>query len=328
MSVELALITPMYNEASSIGKNIQKALQALTAVNVSWEYILVDDGSTDDSYSIAKEVLAERANCHIIHYTPNRGRGYALRQGFALAKGRYVITTESDLSWGADIIPALYHALIQDGGDIVVASTHLAGGGYENVPLFRRMLSFFGNQILRRCFDGNLTMLSGMTRGYRREVIESIHLEEDEKEIHLEIIAKAQLLGYRISEIPGRIKWTRERASESSRKHLGIIKYVIPHLLSSIAEGGFKLIVGLSSFCFLVGIGLVAFGTLNKLFVITELPKPNIVTYGLLFIMFATMSFLVAVLSLQLLNIKKHIVHVQSQLKKIQTGYDKEARSR
>lgn len=324
MSLELTLITPMYNEASCIRENIQKVLQTLIALDVNWEYILVDDGSSDGSYSIAKEAFGERTNCHIIHYTPNRGRGYALRQGFSLARGSYVITTESDLSWGEDIISALYHALIRTGGDMVVASTHLPGGGYENVPLFRRIVSSFGNQILRRCFDGNLTMLSGMTRGYRREVIESIHLEEDEKEIHLEIIAKAQLLGYRISEIPGRIRWTRERASEGSRKHLGIIKFIIPHLLSSIAEGAFKLIVGLSSICFLVGIGLVAFGTLNKLFLITELPKPNVITYGLLFITFATISFLIAVLSLQLLNIKGHIVHVQSQLKRIQIEHDRE----
>lgn len=323
MSPELTLITPMYNEADCIKENIQKILRALDELKVTWEYILVNDGSTDDSYAMAREALRGHANCKIIHYETNRGRGYALRQGFTVARGKYVVTTESDLSWGPEIIPALYHALVQTGSDIVVASTHLPEGGYENVPLFRRKLSSLGNQILRRSFDGNLTMLSGMTRGYRREVIQSIHLEENEKQIHLEIIAKAQLLGYRISEIPGKIRWTPERANEGSRKHLGIVKYIIPHLLSSVAEGAFKLVAGMSSMSFLVGIGLIIFGIINKLFLITDLPKPNIITYGLLFVIFSIIFLLVAILSLQLLNIRRHIIHLQSQLRKILIDIDK-----
>ena len=174
----------MYNEADCIKENIKKIINSLQSLGVSWEYIIIDDGSTDDSYTIVKECLMEYPNCKLIHYLPNKGRGYALRQGFDAASGDYVITTESDLSWGVDVISDLYNALGKRGDAIVIASTHMPDGGYENVPLFRRRLSSLGNRIIRHSFGGNLTMLSGMTRGYRRESIQSIYLEEDDKEIH------------------------------------------------------------------------------------------------------------------------------------------------
>lgn len=318
MNPEITLITPMFNESGCIKENIKKIINSLQSLGVSWEYILINDGSTDDSYAIARECLAEHPNSKLIHYSPNRGRGYALRQGFDAAMGKYVITTESDLSWGADVISDLYNALKKRGDDIVIASTHMPEGGYENVPLFRRRLSSIGNRIIRHSFGGNLTMLSGMTRGYRRESIQSIYLEEDDKEIHLEIITKAQLLGLRISEIPGRIQWSSERKAKGFRKHIKIAKHIIPHLLSSISTGAFRIISIACILLLFAGAGLAIFGILNKLFSITPTPKPNIVTYGLLLVVLSIITFLLSVLSLQLLSIKKGIVHLQSQIKRFQ----------
>ena len=320
MNPKLTLITPMYNEASCIWENIEKIIQTLESFDESWEYILVDDGSKDDSYAIAKEALADRPNCRIVHYTPNRGRGYALRQGFKAADGEYIITTEADLTWGENIIGLLYNALIETGNDIVIASTYLSEKGYENVPLFRRKLSSYGNKILRYCFNTNLTMLSGMTRGYKADVIQSIFLEENRKEIHLEIISKAQSLGYQISEIPGKISWTEKRKSMGFQKHLGIVKHILPHILNSLAEAAFKIIMVASSLCFFFGLGLVLFGFLNKLLFITKVPKPNLVNYGIAAITLSVLSVFIAVLSLQITNLKRHIVHMQSQIKKMQSG--------
>ena len=318
MNPEITLITPMFNESGCIKENIKKIINSLQSLGVSWEYILINDGSTDDSYAIARECLAEYPNSKLIHYSQNRGRGYALRQGIDSATGKYVITTESDLSWGGGVISDLYSALKKRGDDIVIASTHMPEGGYENVPLFRRRLSSLGNRVIRHSFGGNVTMLSGMTRGYRRESIQSIYLEEDDKEIHLEIISKAQLLGWRVSEIPGRIQWSSERKAKGFRKHLKIAKHIIPHLLTSISTGAFRIISVVCMLLLLTGTGLAVFGIFNKLFSLTSSPKPNIVTYGLLLVVLSIITFLLSVLSLQLLSIKKGIVHLQSQIKRFQ----------
>ncbi len=314
----ISLITPMYNESDCIQENIKEMLNALEKLRVSWEYILVDDGSTDDSYKKAQAAIAGHSDCRIIHYPVNKGRGFALRQGFAAANGRYVITTESDLSWGTDVIHSLYDALRNSDSDMVIASVYLPGGGFENVPLFRRLLSSWGNIILRWGFGHNLTMLSGMTRGYRRETIQALYLEENRKEIHLEIVAKAQELGLRIIEIPATIHWADPKPGQSRKGGLGITRFIIPHLLTSFDRAVFKTFIWISLLLFVIGVGLAGFGTINKFLLITAIPKPNIVIYGLVLILMAMLFTLFAGISLQLKNIFKCIVHLQSQIKRIQ----------
>jgi glycosyltransferase involved in cell wall biosynthesis len=284
MNPEITLITPMYNEEDCIRENIHKLINKLELLGVSWEYLLIDDGSTDNSKALAEAAFSEHPNCRMIHYFPNKGRGYALQQGFAAATGNYIITTEADLSWGEDIISEIYQALIRTGDDIIIASTYLSGGGHINVPIFRRKLSSYGNKILRTCFGGKLTMFSGMTRGYRRQAIQSIYLTENEKHIHLEIISKAHHLEHTISEIPGEIYWSPKKSNQSFAKLSGILKHVLPHILSSMTEGALKVIVTASTFFLLLGSAFIIFGTLNKLLIITDVPKPNLIIYGFSFI--------------------------------------------
>jgi glycosyltransferase involved in cell wall biosynthesis len=317
---EISVITPMYNESKRIQENIGRILDVLDDLGLAWEYILVDDGSTDDSLAQAKAALGTHPCCRVIHYPVNRGRGYALRQGFAAARGRYVITTESDLSWGEGIIRELYGRLVRDGCDIVVASVYLPGGGFENVPRSRRLLSSVGNRIMRWCFGGHLTMLSGMTRGYRRDAIRSLHLEADRKEIHLEIIAKAQALGLRIVEIPAVIRWEHPSPGQK-RSGLGsMVRFIVPHLVSSYNLGAAKVLMWGTATLFMLGAGLAGFGALNKLFSITPayLPLPNIVTYGLALMLMAGMCAMFGGVSLQLANVHRSITHIQSQLEQLQ----------
>jgi dolichol-phosphate mannosyltransferase len=316
---EISLITPMYNEAVRIERNVQMILQALEELRVTWEYILVDDGSTDDSCAKAEQILKGRSNCRIIHYEVNRGRGYALRRGFASAKGRYVITTESDLSWGADIIGRLYTALAETGADVVSASTYLPGGGMENVPFLRRALSVWGNRFMRRCFGNRLTMLSGMTRGYQRHVVRCLHLESTGKEIHLEIIAKAQALGSRIAEIPAVIRWEPGRSGQRGARR-SVARFIVPHILSAIIRGASRAFLTLSLTLFALGALLAGFGVVNKIFVLTpdSLRMPNIITYGLVLIVIGALCALFAALSLQVSALHQGIVHIQAQLKSLQ----------
>jgi len=317
---EITVITPMYNEAGSIQANIRRILDVMSGLGVSWEYILVDDGSTDASLEEAKALIGRHTQCRLIHYPVNRGRGYALRQGFAAARGKYIITTESDLSWGGQIIQSLYDRLVLDGCDVVVASTYLPGGRLENVPASRRWLSSFGNLFMRWCFGGNLTMLSGMTRGYRREAIKSLHLETDHKEIHLEIIAKAQALGLRIVEIPATIRWPDKSRGKGRRGAGGMARFILPHLISSFNHSSTKLLIWGTMILFSLGMGLAVFGVLNKLFMITPegYRMANIVTYGLVLMLMAGLCALFCGMSLQLSSLAKSITHVQSLLEQLQ----------
>ncbi len=317
MQPELTLITPMYNEAEDIAHNIGKVLSVLDSLAISWEFLLVNDGSTDNSLQLAKNALNGRENCHIISYVPNRGRGYALRQGFEAASGEFVITTESDISWGVEIIGELLRTLKQGQSDVVIASTYLSPAGYENVPFLRKVISSWGNKLLRKCYGNSLTMLSGMTRGYRADVVRSLYLEQNDKDIHLEIISKCLQLGYRIEEIPATISWDKERSAKTYIEQLKILKHAIPHLANSFAEGAVKVFILASIIFFLVGSFLIVFGTMNKIFLLTSSPMPNLINYGLFSMLTCLISFFNAILGLQLSYMRKSIIHMQTTLKKI-----------
>lgn len=314
---DLTVITPMYNEAERIQDNVRAILAALDALDVSWEYILVDDGSNDDSLAKAQAVLADRADCRVIHYHPNRGRGYALRQGFAAARGRYVLTTESDLSWGAEIIAKLLDTLRTTDADIVIASTYLPGGGLENVPSHRWLLSKLGNRFMRWAFGGQLTMLSGMTRGYRGEAVRALYLEENRKEIHLEIVAKAQALNMRIVEIPATIRWEPPRPGQPRRRSWGVFRFIIPHLLASFHRASVRMLFWAAILTGTVGGLFIIVGTIHKLFRILPYPLPNLVIYGLIMAVMALLFGMLALLSVQLKFVYRSLVHLQSQLKQL-----------
>jgi glycosyltransferase involved in cell wall biosynthesis len=234
---ELSVIAPMFNEAAIIEQSINKLVSVLDKLALDWELILVNDGSTDNTLEIATRVVAQRERIKIISYQKNRGRGYALRIGFQNARGKYIVTTESDMSWEPEIIERIYQKLISSDADIVIASPYHKGGKLINVPLKRAFLSKFGNIILRMSVAPKITMVSGMTRGYKGNMIRKLNLTEDDKEIHLEIVSKASILGYKFAEVPGILKWDFPKKGTAKRtSKFKALKLIKSHLLFGIHE--------------------------------------------------------------------------------------------
>ncbi len=253
--VELSIIAPMYNEEAIIGDSIVKMLSVLEQLPIEWELLLVNDGSTDRTLQIAREATGERGRVDVISYNTNRGRGYALRTGFNSSRGKYVVTTESDMSWGQGVIERLYRELTDSRAEVVIASPYAKGGALENVPLKRAFLSRLGNQILKRTIPRNITMLSGMTRGYIGDFIRSVPLEQDRKEIHLEIISKAVMLGCHFSEIPVTLRWEKPTGGEPKRKSkFKAGKLIVSHLLFGFNEAPVLLFGTIGSLSALTGV--------------------------------------------------------------------------
>ena len=121
--------------------------------------------------------------------------------------------------------------------DIVVASPHLPGGGYKNVPFKRVWLSRLGNQVIRACMSNSTSMNTGMTRAYRRQVIQSLPLFADGKEFHLEVILKATEFGLHIREIPALLEWKeyKHQGKRVNRKSSSRVnKLIVSHSLFSV----------------------------------------------------------------------------------------------
>ena len=247
-SVLLSVVMPMYNEESVIFQNIQKVIAALESLRISWEVVLINDGSTDHTLELAEEAAKQFSQLRVVSYSVNRGRGYALRKGFEAAEGQFIITTESDLTWGVETVVNLFQRLQTFGEDVVIASPYRTGGRLENIPWKRALLSRVGNRILGMTFSGKVTMVSGMTRGYRRKVLEVMDLESDGKEIHLEILSKASALGFRIGEIPAVLRWEKGKSGKWKGFQRNTGKLIASHLLFSFGEFPFLLFgtIGLS----------------------------------------------------------------------------------
>jgi len=235
--IQLSVISPMYNEEPTIRDCAGKLIEALKSFDGTWELILVDDGSGDNTLNIISQLAENDQRIKIVSYKQNRGRGYALRAGFAHCRGRYVVTVESDLTWGEDIVSRLYSQLLDTDADIVIASPYAKGGRLENVPFKRAFLSWLGNRILRVTVSSDITMLSGMTRGYKGDFIRSLPLCEDGKEIHLEIVSKACMLGASFSEIGATLRWAEAKKGKPKRKSkFKLAKLVRSHLLFGFNE--------------------------------------------------------------------------------------------
>ncbi len=255
--MDVSVVTPFYNEAEIVEDAIRALVASLSSLSRKWELIVVDDGSTDGSGAIARRVASEHSNVRVLGYPTNRGRGHALRTGIAVARGDLVVTTEIDLSWGERIVQELLAKFEEaPDTDIVVASPHLPGGGYRNVPARRVWLSRIGNRIIRAGVSNAATMNTGMTRAYRREVIASLPLFEDGKEFHLEVILKATAFGYRIREIPATLEWKeyKHRGRRVKRKSSSNVnRLIVSHGLFSLFANPVRYVLTLSVGCIALG---------------------------------------------------------------------------
>lgn len=232
---KVSIICPFFNEELIIETAAQLIVKSLKNLPVEWELILVDDGSTDDSLSLVSKTMEMYPRVRIITYKTNQGRGEALRTGINYAQGDIIVTTEIDLSWGEDIIKKIVSKFQKDTNlDVVIASPNLKSGGYKNVPFLRVFLSKLGNTLIRILFVRSVTMCTGMTRGYRREVFQSLRTYDKGKEFHLEVLLKLYALGLNIAEVPATLEWKNNKLSKDKKRQrkssLALSRVITTHL--------------------------------------------------------------------------------------------------
>lgn len=254
----ISVVCPFYNEQLILESSVDLMMKNLSALNENWELIIVNDGSTDESADIAQK-LAEKYPDRLIvtGYKYNRGRGYAIRTGAEIARGELLVTTEIDSSWGDDIVARLVAAMRENGAlDMVIASPNQPGGGYKNVPPKRVFLSRFGNRLLRLALHNGITMYTGMTRAYKLDKYLALPLDEDEKEMHLEVARKALAFGYVIGEIPAILTWKHDKLANPKKKGMWkssakIAKLVRTHLWFSLLAAPFRYLIAAGGVVFL-----------------------------------------------------------------------------
>ena len=182
--IELTILAPMFNEADNIKTTISMITEILNDFDKTWELLLVDDGSEDNTQELASDFATQVPNLRVIHYPVNCGRGKALRTGFRHARGKYVITIDFDLSYSPDHIIQIYKQLTDPNeiNDVVLGSAYMKDGKVIGVSPLRLFISKIGNKILEYTFPQSFKTSTCILRGYKREVLEALELESNGKE--------------------------------------------------------------------------------------------------------------------------------------------------
>ena len=219
-NLKITIIIPVYNEADNIKANWNELKEYMlnSFRNDGWNAIIVNDGSIDGSGAILDELAEQDEYLQSINLSSHYGRGKALRAGFEKASGDVIVTLDSDLSYAPYHIERLVTKLLSEAADIVVASAYHKKGSVKNVPVKRLMLSKIGNKILSYMFGSNVKVLTCMVRAYKQEFIKSLDLHSNDKEIHLEILSKAKVLGAKIVEVPADLYWRPEKLQKKQAK--------------------------------------------------------------------------------------------------------------
>jgi glycosyltransferase involved in cell wall biosynthesis len=193
----LSVVVPVYNEESTVLEVIARVRRLETPLEV----VVVDDGSTDSTAERLREVAGDEG-VTVLRHAANRGKGAALRTGFAQARGEIVAVLDADLEYDPVDLGALMQPILDGVADAVYGS-RLSGGRPQRVFMFWHLV---GNRFLTLVTNVLFnTTLSDMETGYkvlRREVLDGIRIRSDDFTVEPELTAKLLKRGVRLYELP------------------------------------------------------------------------------------------------------------------------------
>jgi glycosyltransferase involved in cell wall biosynthesis len=306
--MDLSVVIPMFNEAENAETSLNRVQEALTSFDGTYEIIAVNDGSIDGTLDILRKIESQNEKIRVVSYSKNMGRGMALRKGFQESKGEMLVSIDADLSYDPHHVPDLVDALrMEEDIDLVLASPYMPGGKVQGVPVLRLWISKLGNKILRLALPNRIYTSTGIFRAYRKQVLDSLELESNGKEIHLEILSKAMALGFRIKEVPVTL-----RGRKKGRSKFKFRKTAISHLVFSIFEKP-MIIFGF--------LGLLTLGTglLIGLY-ITYLrfsgglaPGRPLITFVILLILGGIQILSLGFIAIQIVSLRREILRIQKE---------------
>jgi len=197
--VDLSVVIPIYNEAENVEALCKEFIETLDAWGRSYEVLLVDDGSTDDSFARLARLQAQYPQLRVIQFRRNFGQTAAFAAGFAHARGRMIATADGDMQNDPRDLPAMVARLEgQAPGDPIVYDI-VCGWRKDRKDTFinRRLPSVIANRLISWATDVKLNDYGCSLKVFRAEVIKPLRLYG---EMHRFLPALASEMGVRIAE--------------------------------------------------------------------------------------------------------------------------------
>lgn len=190
--MEYSVVVPLKNEAENIRDLIAELEPVMVKLGPPWELLCIDDGSTDDTLAILKELKASKPYLRILAFDKNYGQSSAFDAGFRSAKGRFIITMDGDRQNDPHDIPRLL-ALIEN-ADLVCGWRH-----QRKDPWSKKITSRLANYVRKRLCKDNVHDTGCSLKVYRKSCFDKIKLYHG---MHRFLPALFQLEGFRVAEVP------------------------------------------------------------------------------------------------------------------------------
>jgi glycosyltransferase involved in cell wall biosynthesis len=195
--MKLSVVMPVYNEQATLREVVARVL----AVPFEVELICVDDGSRDGSREILAELQIDHPQIRVMLQPKNMGKGAALRCGIQEATGDFIIIQDADLEYDPSDYPALLGPLIEDKADVVYGSRFLGSGPHRVLYFWHSVGNWILTLISNALTNMNMTDMETCYKVFRREILQSIPIEEDRFGFEPEITVKISKRRLRVYEV-------------------------------------------------------------------------------------------------------------------------------
>lgn len=213
----LSVVLPAYNEEKRLGPTLERIQAYFAAVNYSYEVVVVDDGSTDDTAALAENYAAHWPALRVLRNGRNRGKGYTVRHGMLKAAGKDLLFSDADLSTPIEEVAPLREAVVTGGADVAIASRALPESNLAvRQPWYREAMGRTFNKFVQLLAVPGIVDTQCGFKYFRGEV--GRHLFSLQRlegfAFDAEVLCLARRFGYTIREVP--VTWID---SPDSRVH-------------------------------------------------------------------------------------------------------------
>jgi glycosyltransferase involved in cell wall biosynthesis len=270
----ISVVVPLYNEDESLPELSEWIDRVMKKEGYSYEAILIDDGSKDNSWKVVQSICAQNPSFRGIKFRRNYGKSAALQKGFEIASGKVVITMDADMQDSPDEIPGLYKMIVEDGFDLV--------SGWKQKrydPISKTLPSKFFNWATRKMSGiNNLHDFNCGLKSYRIDVVKSIEVYG---EMHRYIPVIAKWAGFsKITE-----KAVEHRARKYGTTKFGLERFVNGFLdllsisfVSRFGKRPMHLFGTLGTLMFLIGFMLAAYLGASKIWAVYQNEYARLIT--------------------------------------------------
>jgi len=202
--MRLSIVIPTYNEQDNIKTLLETTSRVLKAIPISFELIVVDDNSKDQTRPIVRELKKTNPEIILIERDNERGLATALIRGYQASQGQYLGAMDADLAHNPEYLPEMIKILDSGKADFVIGSRYVKGAKFEGKPLLNRMASLVGQFLIKIILGLNVKDTSNNYRVFKKEIWEKIkdRLHPDGNIMLTEIVYLAKKNNFRVREVP------------------------------------------------------------------------------------------------------------------------------